>query len=74
MQATSFPTDGQTIRLISLPEVMRLTGCGRTSIYDGIGNGTFPKHTKCGTASRWVESEILAWNAARVAERDRAAA
>ncbi len=74
MQAMSVPTDGQTIRLIPLSEVMRLTGRGRSNIYASQRAGTFPTPIKDGSSSRWVLSEVESWIRSRVAERDKAAA
>lgn len=53
-----------------LPEVMRVTGLARPTIYKFIRSGAFPSPVKCGTASRWSRSEIQGWIAARKAERD----
>jgi prophage regulatory protein len=59
------------VRLIRLPEVARLTGYKRSSIYANAANGSFPAPVKLGTrASAWVESEILEWIKTRLAERD----
>lgn len=59
-------------RLIQRPEVERRTGLARTTIYDLIRAGRFPRPTKVGRASLWVESEVEAWVLDRVAERDEA--
>jgi len=57
-----------TKRLIRLPEVIRQTGLARSSIYDGIRAGTFPKPIPlCGRNVAWVESEIQKWIADRIA-------
>ena len=63
-------------RLIPLSEVMRRTCKSRTGIYAAIRANppTFPRPIKDGFSSRWLESEIAAWLAGRVAERDKAAA
>jgi prophage regulatory protein len=52
-------------RLLRLPEVQKLTGLGRTFIYQATANKT----VKLGRASAWPESEVLAWVEARKAER-----
>lgn len=67
-------SDAQGVRLIPLPEVIRLTGRGRSRIYAEIKAGRFPQPIRDGASSRWVESEIVAWIAARIAERDARAA
>lgn len=56
------------IRLIRLPGVTGQTGLARSSIYDGIRAGTFPKPVPlCGRNVAWVESEIQQWIADRIA-------
>jgi prophage regulatory protein len=56
-------------RLLRLPEVQKLTGLGRTFIYQATANKSFPMLVKLGRASAWPESEVLAWVEARKAER-----
>jgi prophage regulatory protein len=54
-------------RLIKLPEVERITGKSRSSIY---GDTTFPRPIKIGPrASAWVESEVYDWIESRIAKR-----
>jgi prophage regulatory protein len=61
----------QPASLLRLREVRRRTGKSRSGIYRGIADGTFPAPVKLGErASAWVESEIEAWIADRIAERD----
>ncbi|MCZ8395881.1 helix-turn-helix transcriptional regulator [Achromobacter ruhlandii] len=51
--------------LIKLPQVIEKTGRGRTTIYT---DPTFPKPVKIGTrAVAWVQSEVDAWIAQRIA-------
>lgn len=63
-------------RLIDRAEVERLVGMKRSAIYVRMSAGLFPKPVSIGgtpekaTAVRWIESEIDAWVAARIAERD----
>jgi prophage regulatory protein len=58
-------------RILRLPEVEAATGKKRSAIYDGIADGTFPKPVPLGErAVGWIENEILAWQEARIAERD----
>jgi predicted DNA-binding transcriptional regulator AlpA len=40
------------------------------TLYRGIKARTYPKPIKIGSSSRWLESELLACIAARVADRD----
>jgi len=68
--------------LLRRQEVERLTGLGRSAIYARMTKShpsydeTFPRPVPIGgdidkpTAVRWVESEILDWIAARIAQRD----
>lgn len=49
-------------RLIRLLEVMSRTGKSRSSIYDAVDSGTFPKPVAIGVRSvAWRESEINEW-------------
>lgn len=67
------------LRLIRLPEVMRLTGYGRDTIYR-LGKKPetgFPRPTKIcagGRASAWVYGEVLGYLQSRIAQRPQAAA
>jgi len=46
------------MRLIRLKEVMNRTGLGRTSIYNFMNAGTFPKSVQLGErAVAWVDEE-----------------
>jgi prophage regulatory protein len=59
------------IRLIDLQEVMRRTGLKRDSIYRMGKLQRMPAPVKVSDwASRWVESEIDAYIANRIASRD----
>ena len=56
-------------RLLRLPEVMRLTGLGKSSIYQLSRDGTFPKQVRLSArCAAWPESQVLGWIAARCAE------
>lgn len=49
-------------RLIRLPEVIARVGLKRSSIYQRMAEGRFPKGRSLGPKSTvWVESEIDAW-------------
>ena len=49
-------------RFIRLPEVMHLTGLGKTSVYDLMKQGRFPVRIKFNArAAMWKESEVLTW-------------
>lgn len=56
--------------LLPRREVERRVGLGRSAIYERIAAGTFPRPVKLGASSVWVESEVEAWIAARIRERD----
>lgn len=61
----------QLSRLLRLPEVRVKTGKSTSSIYDAIGEGSFPRPVKVGPrTSAWVEAEVDAWIAERIRERD----
>jgi len=59
-------------RLLPLAEVIRRTSKSRSAIYAEMRTTppTFPRPIKDGNSSRWLESEVSAWVAARIAERD----
>ena len=60
-----------TERLLRRREVEKVTGKPRSSIYDDVVAGTFPAPIKIGAkAVAWLESEVMAWLDACVAERD----
>lgn len=57
--------------LMRLPAVLRATGMQRTSIYDRVRAGTFPRPVAItSTARAWRSDEIEAWIERRTAERD----
>jgi prophage regulatory protein len=54
------------------PEVEKLTGLGRSTIYDLMGKGRFPKPVKLGeNIVAWLSYEIEDWMTKRIAERDK---
>jgi len=56
------------MRLLKLPEVSRLTGVPRSSIYWRVTKGEFPRPVKIGErASAWNSDEVEAWIAAKIA-------
>ncbi|HEY0179820.1 MAG TPA: AlpA family transcriptional regulator [Dokdonella sp.] len=62
-------------RLIRLPEVLRLTGLGKSQVYALAKAGKFPTPIKLSErCSAFEESEIRAWIAERIAERNAKAA
>jgi prophage regulatory protein len=57
---------------IRLKEVMRITGLGRSTIYQGVLKNWFPAPIKLGRkASGWDLDEINEWQDACIALRDR---
>jgi prophage regulatory protein len=49
-------------RFIRRPEVERLTGLPRSSLYEKMARGDFPKPRKIGDrAVAWSESDIARW-------------
>jgi prophage regulatory protein len=64
-----------TEKFIRRDEVIRLTGLQTSTIYEMMASGAFPKNVRI--APRlcvWRETEIAAWQKARIAERDAALA
>jgi prophage regulatory protein len=58
-------------QIIKLPSVISISGLSRTSIYNRIEEGIFPKQISLGERSvGWVKSEILAWVDSRIKARD----
>jgi prophage regulatory protein len=55
-------------RMLRLPQVMAMTGLGRSSIYALAQNSRFPKPIKLSERiSAWPESHVRAWIAERIA-------
>ena len=52
----------QEVRILRLPEVMRLTGLSKGTIHRRYRDGTFPRPLRLGPQSiGWPRSEILEW-------------
>lgn len=50
------------IQFIRLGEVKRITGMGRSTIYEKMKAGSFPGQIKLGPrAVAWIKAEVLAW-------------
>lgn len=59
------------LRLLRLEQVGEVTGLRRSMVYQLEAEGRFPRRVKLATrAVGWVESEVRAWIAARIATRD----
>lgn len=56
------------IRMLRIAQVLALTGLGKTKIYELQNQGDFPMRVQL-TPKRvaWVEAEVQAWLAARIA-------
>ena len=53
--------------ILRLPATCERTGKSRSSIYQGIPDGTFPRPIKLGPRSvGWLEDEIDAWIQQRI--------
>jgi prophage regulatory protein len=64
---------GNLPRLERIAEIVARTGMSRATIYQRMKAGTFPQSVPIGDNSvAWVSSEIDAWIAERVANRDSA--
>ena len=58
-----------------LPEVKGATGLPTSSIYDQISKGRFPRPFKLSeNRVAWLEDDVAAWQAERLAAREKAAA
>lgn len=61
--------------LLPLAEVLRRTTLGKTCLYQLMEAGAFPRPARLGLRRvAWVEAEVEAWLAERVAARGRGAA
>lgn len=64
---TTQPTHQQVDRMLRRKEVEAITGRSRSSIYEGIAAGDFPRPVKIGArAVAWPESVIRNWIAERM--------
>ena len=62
--------DWRTDAILRLPQVRRLTGLSRSSIYALQGNHHFPHSIQLTPhAVGWLESEVRAWLIARIQAR-----
>jgi len=56
-----------TEKLLRLPAVIAIVGMGKSSVYEGVKNGTFPAPIKLSRrAVCWPESHIAAWVSERI--------
>lgn len=55
-------TSLEDMAILRLPEVIKLVGLGRTSIYDMMAKGIFPRPVSLGRrAVGWVTADIRNW-------------
>lgn len=60
-----------TKRILKISEVTHSTGLGRSTLYERVKEGKFPRPVHLGPrAVGWLEEEVLGWIDARAAERD----
>jgi len=58
-------------KILRLEDVKHTTGLARTTIYDQVARGEFPRPIKIGTrAIGWIDEEIEGWVQDRVSARD----
>jgi prophage regulatory protein len=49
-------------RILRLPKVVEITGLSRSTIYDAMSAGTFPRAVRIGQrAVGWRETDIRSW-------------
>lgn len=61
------PSTSDTEKLLRLPAVMAIVGLQKSSIYEGVKNGTFPAPIKLSRrAVCWPESHIATWVKERI--------
>jgi predicted DNA-binding transcriptional regulator AlpA len=50
-----------TVRLLSKPEVLQITGRTYPTIWAWMRAGTFPRSRMCGSRTVWLSTDIEAW-------------
>ncbi|EEE3718671.1 AlpA family phage regulatory protein [Salmonella enterica] len=59
-------------RFLRLPEVIHQCGLSRSTLYDLIARNAFPAQVSLGGKNvAWLQSEVIAWMADRIAQRKR---
>jgi prophage regulatory protein len=67
MSAAASPVTEQAVRILRLPDVISVTGLGRSMIYQMEADQRFPKRIRIGTrAVGWLEGEVRAWLQKRI--------
>lgn len=55
-------TDSEELKWMRLPEVMKMTGLSRSSIYQLMKDGKFPKSIRISERTTvWVYAEVQTW-------------
>ena len=73
----TIPTNGANMvqSILRRADVERATGLPRSTIYEMMARGVFPKPIRLSArAVGWIEAEILEWQKVRIATRDEARA
>lgn len=70
MEQHTTPGNPLTMRFIRVREAIQKTGLSKSSIYDLMAQGQFPQTVRLGGRSvAFVEGEVDAWMAQRIAAR-----
>ena len=57
----------QSPTIMRLPEVLQRTGLSRSTIYDMVGSGDFPRQVKIGRrAVGWMSNDVDRWIRQRI--------
>ena len=55
-----------SFKVLRLPEVIEITGLGRSTIYAKVARGDFPCSIKLGErAVGWIDSDVYEWISAK---------
>ena len=55
-----------SFKILRLPEVIEITGLGRSTIYAKVARGDFPSSIKLGErAVGWIDSDVYEWISAK---------
>jgi prophage regulatory protein len=57
-------------KLLTLPQVCRRIGLGRSKVYGLIQAGAFPRPVKIGSVSRWATRQVDAWVEQQIAQSE----
>ena len=66
------PSSTRTRHFLRIGKVVELTGLPPSTVYQPMAEGLFPKSIPLGPRIRaWDADEVLAWQDARIAEREK---